>query len=142
MKRLIVLSTLITAVVLSACGQKSDASKVPAAVKTEFVKQFPGATAKWEKEDGRYEANFKQNGHEMSALFETDGSMTESEIEIKETELPAAVLAYVKKHYEGKKAKSAAKITKADGSVNWEVDVNGKDAIFDSNGNFLKEVKD
>lgn len=142
MKKLIMLSTLATAIVLSACGQKLDASKVPAAVKTNFEKQFPGATAKWEKEDGKFEVNFKHNGHEMSALFEENGTMTESEMEIKETELPAAVLAYVKEHYNGKKIKSAAKITKADGSVNWEANVNGKDAIFDANGNFLKEVKD
>ena len=142
MKKLIVLSTLATAIVLSACGQNIDASKVPAAVKANFEKQFPGAAAKWEKEDGRYEVNFKHDGHEMSALFEANGSMTESEMEIKETELPAAVLVYMKEHYSGKKIKSAAKITKADGTVNWESNVSGKDAIFDFNGTFIKEVKD
>lgn len=142
MKKLLVLSTLATVIVLSACGQKLDASKVPAAVKTNFEKQFPGAAAKWEKEDGKYEVNFKHDGHERSALFEENGAMVESEMEIKETELPAAVLAYVKEHYSGKKIKSAAKITKADGSVNWEANVRGKDAIFDANGNYIKEMKD
>lgn len=127
---------------LAACGQKLDASKVPAAVKAAFAKQFPRATATWEKEDGKYEANFNQNNDEGSALFEVNGTMTESEMEIKASELPASVQAYVAEHYKGKKIKSAAKITKADGSINYEANVNGKDAIFDANGNFLKEVKD
>lgn len=142
MKKLMMMSTLVASIVFSACAQKLDASKVPAAVKTSFEKQFPGATATWEKEDGKYEADFKQNGNEMSALFETTGIMTESEMEIKETALPATVLTYIKAHYKEKKIKSAAKITKADGSVNYEANVNGKDAIFNANGIFLKEVKD
>lgn len=136
------MSSLVASIVFSACAQKLDASKVPAAVKAAFQKQFPGAIATWEKEDGMYEVGFKQNGNEMSALFETNGTMTESEIEINETALPAAVLTYVKENYKGKKIKSAAKITKADGAVNYEANVNGKDAIFNANGIFLKEVKD
>ena len=60
MKKLIMMSTLVASIVFSACAQKLDASKVPAAVKTSFEKQFPGATAKWEKEDGNYEVVFKK----------------------------------------------------------------------------------
>ncbi len=142
MKKLLAMTGMAAVLTLAACGQKLDASKVPAAVKAAFAKQFPGATATWEKEDGKYEANFNQNNDEGSALFEVNGTMTESEMEIKASELPASVQAYVAEHYKGKKIKSAAKITKADGSINYEANVNGKDAIFDANGNFLKEVKD
>jgi hypothetical protein len=35
-----------------------------------------------------------------------------------------------------------AKITKADGTVNYEAEVDGKDVIFNSIGKFLKEAKD
>ncbi len=142
MKKLLTMSALAAIAALSACAQKLDESKVPAAVKAAFVKQFPGTVAKWEKEDGQYEVNFKHNGNEMSALYEVSGTMTESEMEVKETDLPASVLVYVREHYKGKKIKAAAKITKADGSVNWEANINGKDAIFDTAGNFLKEVKE
>ena len=57
-------------------------------------------------------------------------------------ELPEAVLSYVKEHYKGKVIKEGAKITKADGTVNYEAEVSGKDVIFDSNGKFIKEAKD
>lgn len=142
MKKLTMMSALAVIFTFSACAQKLDASKVPAAVKEAFAKLYPAVAATWEKEDGKYEVNFKQNGNEISALFEANGTMTESEAEMKPTELPATIQAYVAEHYKGKKIKSAAKITKADGSVNYEANVNGKDAIFDANGKFIKEVKD
>jgi len=123
-------------------AQKLGAAKVPAAVKTAFAKAYPGTTAKWEKEDGKFEANFKQSGNAISVLYEANGTMTESEIDIKVSELPAAILSYLKTHYKGKAIKEAAKITKADGTINYEAEVNGKDVIFDANENFLKEVKD
>jgi hypothetical protein len=78
----------------------------------------------------------------MSALFEANGAMTESEMEIKVKELPAAILEYVKTNRKGAAIKEAAKVTKANGEVNYEAEVNGKDMIFDAAGNFLKEEKD
>lgn len=142
MKKLIMMSALFATIGFAACAQKLDASKVPAPVKAAFAKQYPGVTAGWEKEDGKYEVNFKQNGNSMSALYEANGTMTESETDIKVTDLPATVQAYVKEHYKGKTVKEAAKITKADGTVNYEAEVNGKDVIFDAAGKFIKEAKD
>ena len=142
MKKLIMMLTLVASIAFSACGQKLDASKVPAAVKAAFTKQYPGTDAKWEKEAGKYEVNFKQNGNTMSALYEANGTLTETEMDIKVADLPATVLAYVKEHYKGKTIKEGAKITKADGSVNYEAEVAGKDVIFDATGKFLREAKD
>lgn len=136
------MSALVAAIGFSACAQKIDASKIPAAVKVSFAKQYPGAVAKWEKEDGKFEAGFKQNGNTMSALFEANGTMNESEMDIKIADLPASVTAYVKEHYKGKSIKEGAKITKADGTVNFEAEVDGKDVIFDADGKFLREMKD
>ena len=115
---------------------------MPAAVKTSFTKQYPGTIAEWEKEDGKYEAGFKQGGNNMSALFEANGTMTESEMDIKVSDLPASVLTYVKEHYKGKTIKEGAKITKADGTVNYEAEVDGKDVIFDAEGKFIKDEKE
>ena len=142
MKRNLVLSVLVTAIGFSVGAQQIDASKVPAAVKAAFEKKYPGQPVKWEKENGQFEAGFKQNGKNSSALFTAGGTMTESEMEIKPSELPAPVLAYVKAHYKGAAIKEGAKITKADGTVNYEAGVNRKDVIFDEKGNFLKEAKD
>ncbi|MCW3117182.1 MAG: hypothetical protein JWM28_1264 [Chitinophagaceae bacterium] len=142
MKQLLILVLAITTLTVAACAQKLDASKVPAAVKTAFAKQYPGVTAKWEKEKSNYEAGFKQNGTSISVLYDANGTMTESETDIKISDLPPTVLAYVKEHYKGKSIKEGAKITKADGTVNYEAEVNGKDVMFDADGKFLKEVKD
>lgn len=136
------LSALVVSVGFAACAQKLNASKVPAAVKAAFAKQYPGITAGWEKENGKYEVNFKQRGNTMSALYEANGSLLETEMDIKIADLPATVKAYVKEHYKGKTVKEAAKITRADGTLNYEAEVGGKDVIFDANGKFLKEAKD
>ena len=142
MKKIIVFSILGTVLSASIIAQKIEMSSVPAAVKSSFEKKFPGIKAKWEKEDGKYEAGFKQEGKTMSAMFEANGTFTESEMDIKVTELPANVLSYVKSHYKGKSIKEGAKITKADGTVNYEAEVNDKDVIFNGEGKFLKETKE
>jgi hypothetical protein len=142
MKKVVALAVLVAVFGFPAKAQKLDPSEVPAAVKAAFAKKYPRATAKWERENGKYEAAFKQKGHTMSALFDTNGTMAESEIDIKVGDLPAATLAYVKEHYKGKIIKEASRITKADGTINYEADVSGKDVIFDESGKFVKETKD
>ncbi len=126
---------------LKSFSQKMKESEVPAAVKTSFGKLFPGSSAKWEKEDGNYEAGFKKEGKTISATFQTDGTFMESETTIKETDLPPAVINYLQANYTNKKIKESAKITNATGVITYEAEVDKKDLIFDSNGKFLKEVK-
>ncbi len=123
-------------------AQKLNDSKIPAKVKESFAKQFPSTTAKWEKEDGNFEASFKKDGKACSALFTADGVMTESEISIALEELPKLAQQYIVKKFVGKKIKETAKITKADGTITYEINVAGKDELFDTKGNFLKEVKE
>ena len=142
MKKIVAFIAFITAISFAASAQKIDAGKVPKSVKTSFTKQFPGVATKWEKENGKYEASFKKDGNTMSALFEKNGTMTESETDIKVSALPAAVLAYVKANYKSKTIKEAAKITKSDGTIMYEAEVDGKDVIFDSNGKFVRVMKE
>ena len=77
----------------------------------------------------------------MAAMFTPEGVFTESEVEIPVSSLPAPVKEYVKAHYKGA-TKEAAKITKANGEVNYEAEVDGMDRLFDVNGKYLKSVKD
>lgn len=140
MRKITALILASAAVSLTACTQKMDASKVPAPVKESFARQFPGVVPKWEKEDGKYEAGFKQDGHEMSALFEANGTMTESEMEITIAELPVMVKEYIKTHYNNAAIKEAAKITSVTGTTEYEAAIKNKDIIFDSTGNFIKEI--
>jgi hypothetical protein len=135
-----ILCLLAIAFVIISCSKKV---AVPDVVKTKFASLYPDTkNVKWEKEDGKYEAGFKNNGHEMSALFDASGVMTESEEEIKLSDLPVVAVEYVKANYAGSAIKAAAKITKAGGEVNYEAELKGKDVIFDSAGTFIKEVKE
>jgi len=142
MKRILMNLFVAGTISIFACKQKFDASNVPESVKASFAKQFPGATAKWSKDEGNYEAEFELNENKMSAVFDANGSMEESEMEIKVQDLPSNTAAYVNEHYKGKTIDEAEKITKADGTVNYEIEIDGKEVIFDSAGNFLKEEKD
>lgn len=133
---------LALSTVLVVKAQKLSFAKVPTNVKNAFEKHHPSITAKWEKENTKFEAAYKENGHIFSELFEADGTMTESEITIKTIELPIAVTEYVKTHYKGANIREAAKITNANGSVTYEAAINKMDLIFDAAGKFIKETKD
>ena len=142
MKNLFIVAIATGLVVFSACGHKLKESQVPAAAKTAFQKQYPGTNATWEKENGQYEVNFKQNGVTMSAIIDQNGTIVETESDIAVSELPQAVKDYVKEHYAGATIKEASKIIKNTRELNYEALVNGKDVIFDASGNFIEEVKE
>ncbi|HET7115207.1 MAG TPA: PepSY-like domain-containing protein, partial [Hanamia sp.] len=89
-----------------------------------------------------YEANFKTDGKTMSALYDENGNRQETETDITISNLPAAVTDYISQKYKGEKIKEAAIITKANGEVNYEAEVNGMDLLFTKDGKFIKEAKD
>jgi len=124
-------------------AQKIDASKVPAEVKKAFAANFRGVgNPKWEMEGSNYEAGFRQNNKSMSALFDAQGKLVETETGIKTNELPAAVKEYVSKNYAGQSIAEAAIIKKPSGEINYEAEVNGEDLLFDKQSKFIKAVKD
>lgn len=123
-------------------AQKMKSSEVPVAVKSAFEKQYPDVKdADWEKEGANYEAEFEVNDTETSVVFDANGTLLETEVEIESSALPQAANDYVAKNYPGSKIKEAAKITDAAGTVTYEAEVGKSDLIFDASGNFLKEIK-
>lgn len=115
----------------------------PPLLKVVLLKPTPGINkVAWEMEKDKFEANFRKDGREMSSLFTSNGTITESEKEIKPDELPANILPYVSKHYKGYIVKEASKIIKTDGTVKYEAEVHGKDLVFDVKGNFIKVDED
>jgi len=106
MKSLIILVVLLSTMVFSACGQKSD---VPAKVITAFTKKFPDAKkVSWDKENAsEWEAEFKMNGKEYSANFDTDGNWKETEFEIEKSEIPSSVKSTLDKDFNGYKIEEA-----------------------------------
>jgi hypothetical protein len=129
--------------VISANAQEFKEIDVPVPVKDAFFKMYPNAKVnKWEKENNTYEAEFKDNKAEMSASFENDGRLIETEQEIDPKDLPQGVKDYVAKYLNNKKIKEASQIKDTTGHLSYEAEVNGEDYIFDSDCKFLKKEQE
>jgi hypothetical protein len=142
MKKLLIILCFAASTFSAGFAQRIKDADVPQTVKNVFTKSYPGLNAKWEKENGNYEARFKKDGKLMSATFQPDGKFLKSEMVIKESELPAVALNYIKTNYKGKRVKESFKITGADGVVSFEAEIDDRDVIFDANGKYLREDKD
>lgn len=128
---------------LSATAQNLDASKAPVHIQVAFSQRYPGVQdVKWEQEKGNFEATFTKDGKKMSVLMNGDGKLMETETSIPATELPTKAAAYMRLNFKGKKIRETARIVLADGSLQFEAAIKGKDVIFDKDGNFVKIVKD
>lgn len=134
------LLAVCTFVAISVSAQDLKSSSVPAVVKSALLKKYPeGNNATWEKEHGNYEANWGgKSGEDNSVQFSPKGEFIEIVKAISINELPKAVLVYVKQHYKGAKIAEAGRVTDAKGKVSYEAEINGKDIIFNENGNFVK----
>lgn len=113
-------------------------SDVPAALKTKFATMYPDARAtKWEVVDGLYEASFLKNNIETEVLLSLDGSVLQTETEIGLKELPQPVRGHVATELGAKKITEASRISGPNGAVNFEIEVDNIDYLFDSEGNFI-----
>jgi hypothetical protein len=140
MKRLFVLAALLLSI--PALAQKKGKSvRPPAVAATAFQNAHPGVKGTWEKEDMNYEVEFSEHGHKMSCVVDSRGTIIETETGIRLDELPQSVRTYLKRHYANQKIKDAARIQKADGTVQYEAGIGKKDILFDANGTFIRETK-
>jgi hypothetical protein len=124
--------------------EKEVKMNVPAVVKTAFAKDFSGKKAKWEMENDNFEAEFKMDGNNASAVYDKTGHKMEVEQDIKTKDLPASTLAYLKANYSKNKINEAAKITNDKNEVTYEAELSeaGKsfDVLFTEKGEFIKVV--
>ncbi len=141
MKNLILMTgLLVSSGFVSA--QKVNQKMVSEAIKAKVHALYPSAkTITWTKEKGNYEAEFKNGGVTTSALLDSKAELIESEIALKPTELPAAVLNAIKTSFPGKKIAEAAVID-TKGAKSYEAEVGGIDYIYTIDGKLIKSVKD
>jgi hypothetical protein len=118
---------------------------VPAVVKKANLEKYPESKnykVTWEKEKGNYEANWGgKDGEANSVQYTPSGKFIEMVKAIPTTDLPKGVLTYAKEHYKTTKFGDVGRATDDNGKVSYEVEIHGKDVIFDENGNFVKEEK-
>jgi len=132
---------MIISVLLFSFTAFSQESTIPVNVKDSFAKKYPGIKeVKWDKEGkDKFEAGFTQDGIKTSVILDEDGEVEETETQIQLSELPSAIVSYVKSNYKDFKISEAAKIVDEDGNVNFEAEIsNGskkQDLLFDKLGN-------
>ena len=143
MKKLISVMVCLTFFVCS-YAQKPKAD-VPAAAKSAFAAKYPTAQkVKWSIEKpGEFEVEFTLGKVESSALFDASGKFLESEIEIKENELPLSAKTVISKQFAGFKIDEIEKSTDAKGITSYEMEaVKGKEKlelVFDVAGKLLSQ---
>jgi hypothetical protein len=144
-KIFLALSIVFSATLFAQTETKGKKVSVPNVVSASFQKEFPNKKAKWGMEDGGYEAEFKLNGGDASAVYDKSGHRKELEVGIKPSELPLVVLDYLKKNYPSDKITETAKITDDKNILTYEAEIgkNGKtyDVLFDASGKFIKIVE-
>ena len=141
MKKVLLLCFLFPCIAVSA--QRVNHSKAPEVVRIAFYKHFPGIDdPRWEIEGGEYEAHFRHNGQQTSAVFDKAGKWIETERAIPVNSLPADAKLYIEKNFSGRNARSASVVKLANGETNYEAHINYSDLVFDKDGKYLRTEKD
>ncbi len=106
------------------------------------MKRYPESKTQqitWETENGNYEANWGgQDGEANSVAYTPSGTFVEIVKAIPLSQLPHSANDYIKQHYQTGKFDDVGNVLDAQGKTSYEVEINGKDVIFDANGNFVK----
>lgn len=99
-KTITIIFAVLSATMLSARANYDDIAAPPAAVEAAFSQMYPNATrVEWEKEHGRYEAEFYIDLSEKEAIFKADGTWLRTKTEISPADAPAAATQAVKDKY-------------------------------------------
>ena len=129
----------------SACNSQDSA---PASAVNAFKAKYPNVqNPKWEKESAdEWEAEFKADGREMSAVFKSDGTWLESETEIKAEDLPKAVQEGIATEFSGYEIEEAEAVERPGMALAYEVELEKGEktveALFDADGALIKKSAD
>ena len=146
MKKILGLTAILFALSSATFAQENEGGNahinVPAVVKNANMKKYPESKKfhiTWETENGNYEANWGgKDGEANSVQYTPSGNFIEIVKAINVSQLPQTATSYVKQHFKNAKFGDVGKVLDAQGKTSYEVEVNGKDKIFDANGNFVK----
>ncbi len=152
-KFLFLLIMILSAGIFFSCKQakkteeKAESGEVPEAVTKAFSEKFAAATdVKWEsEEEGEYEAGFTLNGKEMSAEFTADGTWKETETEVSQSDLPAAIVDTLEAAYGEYKVEETEMCETPEGR-RWEIELKKDNTelelVMDDSGKILKQEEE
>jgi hypothetical protein len=139
----ILLITSMLLMVITSFAQEIPEAQVPASVVAAFKKDFPQATdTKWEKKADAHTVKFKVSGVEHKGWLDNNGKLVKHKVDIKESELPAAVTATLKKEYGNFKVSGVYKMTEGNATT-YEMDLKNDqekwEAVFAEDGKLVKK---
>ena len=128
------------------CNQNpNEQRKVPQIIEEAFKKLHPTATIlKWNDEPPIWEAKYQEGKEKGAVSFDSIAQIVETELVIAESELRnlPSIPKYIKENYSKETIKGCEKIEKKNGTIIYEIQITGKELLFDSTGNFLSEELD
>lgn len=141
------LATLAIFATAAMSAQDLKMNEVPTNLADTFKKEYPKATdVEWEMEMANYKVEFEINRMDHEIWYSKEGKVMKSEMELKESDLPAAIASVLKSKYAGYKVDSV-EMTEENGTKTYEVDLEKGwneelDLVFSANGEVLSEMKD
>lgn len=135
----------LTAITVCSCASIQQKREVPDHIAAAFKELHPNATIlKWNDEPPIWEAKYKEKTQQGAVSFNTDAHVVETELVIEESELPneASIKTYIETHYPAEKIKGCEKIETQDHAITYEIQITGKELVFDASGSFVKEELD
>ena len=142
MKTILLITGMLLLVVTS-FAQEIPEAQVPASVVAAFKKDFPQATeAKWEKKDNAHSVKFKVAGVEHKGWLDNNGKMLKHKVDIRESELPAAVNAVLKKEYSNFKVSGVYRMQEGNATtyeMNLKNDQEKWEAVFAEDGKLIRK---
>lgn len=148
MKNLILTISILGLSLTNISAQDIHQNEVPSIILNNFQKTFPKASdIDWEIKGNLYEVEFETGfvGDDHKVLYSRDGKLVRHEEEISKSNLPKAVLASIKKSFNGYRTDDIKKITEG-GKVIYNVELKNYSqewkVVFDAQGKILQKRED
>lgn len=137
--------TLIGLLLFMACNlqaQRLEIREVPEAVMIAFRKANPGVgNPQWRKDKDCYQAKCMVNKTPKTFTYTKSGTPVVKDAKAAMEALPSPITDYLDKNYRGGVVDKVIRIINPNGSIHYDVEVNGNDLIFDATGKYVKTVK-
>lgn len=129
----------------SACTGGMSGRQPPEKIVAAFDRMYPQAhVTKWNDEPPIWEAKYTLGTMSGAVSFDANAEVTETELVIPENQLraPLSVHEYITAHYPKERIQHCELVTKQNGTVTYEIQITGKELVFDAQGAFLQEEPD
>lgn len=148
MKNLILTISILGLSLTNISAQDIHQNEVPSIILNNFQKTFPKASdIDWEIKGNLYEVEFETGflGDDHKVLYSRDGKLVRHEEEISKSGLPKAILASIKRSFNGYRTDDIKKITEG-GKVIYNVELKNYSqewkVVFDAQGRILQKRED